>query len=77
MCLDQAVLSSLWGGFLPWGWCRAVFGYTALWAVGVPSLVATEILEVQHVFHSFKTESFSSVALLFSFLHRGGGNSRL
>lgn len=66
-------------GFCPGdgGVCRAVFGYTALWAVGVPSLVATEILEVQYVFHSFKTESFSSVVLLFSFMYSGGGNSRL
>lgn len=34
------------------GVCRAVFafGCTALWAVGIPSLVATEILEVQRVY---------------------------
>lgn len=45
--------------------------------MGVPSLVATEILEVQRVFHSCETESFSTVALLLSFMRRGERNSRL
>lgn len=59
-------------GFCPGdgGVCMAVFGfgYTALWTVGVPSLVATEILEVQHVFHSSETElqDCSSAVLLYA-----------
>lgn len=65
-------------GFCPGdgGVYRAGFGYTAFWAVGVPSLVATEILEVQYVDQSLKTESFSSVTLLF-FMHRGGDSCRI
>lgn len=66
---------------LPVGWVSALemvvwmlqtelcpFGFrsSASWTVGVPNLVATEILEVQHVFHSFKSDSFSSVTWLFS-----------
>lgn len=31
------------------GLCPFGFGSSASWAVGVPSLVATEILEVEHV----------------------------
>lgn len=53
------------------------FGSTASWAVNVPNLAATEILEVQRVFHSFKSERFSSVTLLFSLIHRGGDKTRL
>lgn len=66
-------------GFCPGdgGVYRAGFGYTAFWAVGVPSLVATEILEVQYVDQSLKTESFSSVTLLFSFMHRGEDGCRI
>lgn len=36
------------------GLCPFGFGSLASWAVGVPSLVATEMLQVQRVFHSFK-----------------------
>lgn len=59
------------------GLCLSGFESSALLAVDVPSLVAKEILEVQHVFHIFKSESFSSVTLLFSFIHKDGDKTRL
>lgn len=56
--------------------CPFGFGSSASWAVGVPRLVTTEVLEVEQLFYSFQSYRAQALTFIF-FIHRGGDKTRL